>query len=469
MDRVRVRSGGHMARQPVTRLERSGRRFLIRRTMHALVRGDARMIDDPLRAQSVSFAAGCIVTVLAAVVSAVLALVRPGDTLSDAPILLARNSGALHVRIGDTVHPVLNLASARLIVQNPADPVLVDDAAIDAAPRGPLVGIPGAPARIHPPLSADEITWALCEDLASESTTLIAGRSGLAPLRPGRAVPVAARGAVTTYLLFDGRKAQVDLREGAVVRALRLEDVTPVPVSPTLLDSVPEAPAVRAPVIPDVGAPGPPAVNGLPVGSVVRVSRAVPDDSARGEEFFVVLTGGLQRVDRVVADLIRFTYPQPDGEPPLLAADVIAGVPHVETVAIPAVPHGLSQRTRVLCAAWDPRGNRSALLFGEAVRGATLELAQSDSAGPNIDNIGVPAGRSVLVEATGLAGGRGPLYLLTDRGVLHGIQDADAARHLGLTGPAVPAPWAMLAMLPRGPELSSAAASVARDALPSTS
>lgn len=152
--------------------------------MHALVRGDARMIDDPLRAQSVSFAAGCIVTVLAAVVSAVLALVRPGDTLSDAPILLARNSGALHVRIGDTVHPVLNLASARLIVQNPADPVLVDDAAIDAAPRGPLVGIPGAPARIHLPLSADEITWALCEDLASESTTLIAGRSGLAPCGP---------------------------------------------------------------------------------------------------------------------------------------------------------------------------------------------------------------------------------------------------------------------------------------------
>ncbi|AKS35644.1 type VII secretion protein EccB [Mycolicibacterium goodii] len=455
-----------MARQPVTRLSRSGQRFLIRRTMHALVRGDARMIDDPLREQSVSFAAGCVVTVLALVVSAVLVLVRPGSAPGDAPILLARNSGALYVRIGDTVHPVLNLASARLIVQNPADPVAVDDAAINAAPRGPLVGIPGAPARIDPPLRAEEVTWTLCEDPAAESTTLITGRSTLTPLRRGRALLVAARGAVPTYLLFDGRKALVDLREAAVVRALRLEGVAPIEVSQALLDSVPEAPGVRAPAIPGAGGVGPAALGGLPVGTVVRVSRAAGDDPDRGDEFLVVLTGGLQRVDGVVADLIRFSYPQPAGEPPLLPADVIAGVPHVENLAAPAVPHGMSQRVSVLCAAWDPRGrDHSSLLVGEALAEPALELAQADSIGPNIDEVGVPAGRSALIEATGLAGGHGPLYLLTDRGVLHGIHDAETARHLGLADSAVPAPWAMLAMLPRGPELSSTAASFVRDAL----
>lgn len=438
--------------------------------MHALVRGDMRMIDDPIRAQSVSFAVGCVVTMLALAVSAVLGFVLPGSQLGDAPILLARNSGALYVRVGDTVHPVLNLASARLIAQNPSNPVPVDDAAISAAPRGPLVGIAGAPTRIDPPLSTDEANWTLCEDLASESTTLIAGHPADSPLRPGRALLVTARDAVPTYLLYDGRKAVVDLRDNAVMRALRLEGVAPIQVSQALLDSVPEAPAVRAPTIPGAGIPGPPVLGGVAVGSVVRVSRAVPDASDRGDEFHVVLTGGLQRVDRVVADLIRFTYPQPGGEPPLLAADTITAIPQVESLAVPVLPRGMSPPTAVLCAAWDPRGSkRTTLLVGEGAAVPTFELAQADGAGPNIDDIGVPAGRSVLIEAAGLTGGRGPLYLLTDLGVLHGIQDRETARHLGLPDPAVPAPWAMLAMLPRGPELSTAAASVVRDALAPTS
>ena len=46
------------AQQPTTRLHVSGYRFLVRRMEHALVRGDTRMLDDPQRAQSLSFAAG---------------------------------------------------------------------------------------------------------------------------------------------------------------------------------------------------------------------------------------------------------------------------------------------------------------------------------------------------------------------------------------------------------------------------
>jgi type VII secretion protein EccB len=465
-----------MARQPVTRLQRSGHRFLIRRTMHALVRGDARMLDDPLRAQSVSFAAGCVLTIVAVVAAAVFALVRPGAELGEAPILIARGSGALYVRIGDTVHPVLNLASARLIAQDPADPLPVDDAAISAAKRGPLVGIPGAPTQIDVPLGAGETAWTICEDVEKASTTLVAGRSTgpLTPLRRGRALLVSPRGETATYLLFDGHKAQVDLRDNAVVRALRLERVAPKTVSRSLTDSVPEAPAVRAPTIAGAGVPGPPGLSGLTVGSVVRVARASPDTSAHTDEFHVVLAGGLQRVDRVVADLIRFTYPQPAGEPPLVTVDM--ATPHVESLALPNIPHGIAEPASVLCARWDPSRvgpSGAALLVGEAMPGPNIALAQSDTAGPNIDNVVVPAGRSVVAEATGLAGdGRGPLYLLTDLGVLYGIHDAETARHLGLADglnePAVPAPWPMLAMLPRGPELSRAAASVVRDALAPT-
>ena len=42
---------------------------------------------------------------------------------------------------------------------------------------------------------------------------------------------------------------------------------------------------------------------------------------------------------------------------------------------------------------------------------------------------------------------------------------ARTARALGVTSSPVPAPWPVLARLPRGPELSRAAASVTRDAV----
>lgn len=460
-----------MARQPATRLQLNGHRFLLRRTAHALVRGDARMIDDPIRAQAISFTAGCVLAVVAITACAVLAFVRPGDQLGSAPILLSRNSGALYVRIGDVVHPVPNLASARLIAGAAADPVPVSDAALAQVQRGPLVGIPGAPTQIGRPLDANESGWTLCDVTDPAATALIAGRlSGhVTPLRRGQALVVTPHGGMpaATYVLFDGWRAAIDLRDIAVVRALRLEGIAPLAVSQTLLDSVPEAPAIRAPAIEAAGRPAPAAMGRLTVGSVVRVIRASPDP----DEFYVVLAGGLQRIGRVAADLIRFTVPQPGDEPPVISAQSIADVPFVESLAVATFPQRIESRApRVLCAGWDPSQARAdtntTLLVGDSLPDAGLQLAQADQTGPAIDRVHIPPGRSALARATGIAGDdeiQGPLYFMNDRGVLFGIQDDTAAQYLGLTVPAVPAPWPMLAMLPRGPELSRDAASVVRD------
>jgi hypothetical protein len=76
-------------------------------------------------------------------------------------------------------------------------------------------------------------------------------------------------------------------------------------------------------------------------------------------------------------------------------------------------------------------------------------------------------GRSAFVRAAGVSGAgaaTGAQYLVDDHGVLFGIRDADAAERLGLTSP-VPAPWTLLAHLPRGPELSVQSASVVRDSV----
>ncbi|OFB38401.1 type VII secretion protein EccB [Mycolicibacterium sp. (ex Dasyatis americana)] len=462
-----------MARRPATRLQLSGHRFLLRRMAHALVRGDARMLDDPLRAQAVAYGAGCVLAAVAVGACAVFTLVRPGSPPGDAPILMARDTGALYVRIDDTAHPVANLVSARLIVGTPAKPVVVDEAVIAKLRRGPLVGIPGAPEQIGRPLGLDESGWEICDLAEPAETVLLAGRSDreTSPLRAGQGLLVAARAVgAPTYLLVDGWRARVDLRDIAVVRALHLEGVPVQRVSQALLDSVPEAPALQAPLIAGVGARGPAVLGGLPVGTVVRVVRAGPT------EFYVVLADGLQRIDRVAADVIRFSVTQSDDEPPVIPADVVADVPVAGSLAVARFPERVLPRGRAaVCARWDPRqagtGTNTTVVVSDSYAAAGIALAQADGAGPNIDRVHIPVGRSVLLQAGGVVRGAtvgGPLYLLGDLGVLYGIRDVQTAERAGLGTSVVPAPWPMLAMLPRGPELNPDAASIVRDVFPAT-
>ncbi|WP_409367863.1 type VII secretion protein EccB, partial [Mycolicibacterium insubricum] len=63
-------------------------------------------------------------------------------------VLADRASSALYVRVNDQLHPVLNLASARLIAGKPVSPKAVNARQLDKFGRGPLIGIPGAPERM---------------------------------------------------------------------------------------------------------------------------------------------------------------------------------------------------------------------------------------------------------------------------------------------------------------------------------
>jgi len=459
-----------MADQPTTRLAASGHRFLMRRMEHALVRRNIAMHDDPLRAQSLSLVAGCVLGVIAVAACAILAFVRPQGSLGSAPIVMARDSGALYVRLDDVLHPVPNLASARMIAGSAANPVVVAEATIASARRGPSMGIPGAPTAIGAPLAAP--SWMVCD---TDRTVVIVGAETSATdrLDDARSVLVAPRGEgpATTYLLYDGRRAEVDLRNPAVVRALRLEGVAPVLVSRALLDTLPEVPAIAAPVVDGAGAAGPRSLEGVPVGAVVRVVRADATD------YYAVLRDGVQRIGEVAADLIRFTYRGLDGVP-VVAPSAIARTSAVDGLAVGHLP----QRARepvgadgsaAVCVLWhadqvDDRSRSVVLVGNPSIAAGTTSLAQADGDGPNVDAVALPAGRVVDARAAAIIGddgSSGPRYLVSDMGVVYGIHDDDVASHLGLAGPPAPAPWPILAALPRGPELSVEAASVVRDGL----
>ena len=444
-----------MAGQSTNRLQVSGYRFLVRRMEHALVRGDVRMLDDPLRAQSLSLAAGCVLAAIAVAACAVLAFLQPKGDVGDAAIVMARESGALYVRIGDTMHPTFNLASARLITGAAGEPELVSASALDRVKRGPVVGIPGAPDAIAAPLGASELDWTVCEN-ATDTTTVLVGRPP-ARLDSNRIALVTPRGesAATTYVLYDGRRARVDLRNHAAVRALKLDGIAPRPVSRALLDALPESPEIAAPDIPRAG--GLSALPGFPVGAVARLNRA------GSAEYYVALADGVQRVGEVTADLIRFTYPT-RRDIGTVAPDLVGRAQIVDELPVTTFPdRGEIIESPVLCA------QSGAVLVGDSLPSDdhVVQLVQGDGAGPRVDSFAMPPGRSAFVRAASVSGegaAAGALFFVNDSGVVFGIRDTDAASRLGLANP-VAAPWTLLAQLPRGPELSVEAASVGRDSV----
>lgn len=443
-----------MPRQPVTWLHISAYRYLLRRTERAL-------LGEEIRATGLAF--GSIVTAIAVAGCAVLGLLRPHVALDRAQIVVSRESGALFVRVGDVWHPVLNLASARLIAATAADPQPVTESDLGTTKRGPVLGIPGAPQFLGRALSPGDMGWSICASTGASTTTIIIGRRSEAPavhpLAAGHAILVAPASGSPAYLLYDGHRAMVDLDDAAVVRALRIEGRAPLPVSQGLLNAVPEAPPIAPPRIRGRGARTP-GLPGFAVGSVLRITRA------DGDEFYAVLAAGVQRIGQVGADLLRLSNPQATTNPVTVAPDAIRAAPVVAELPVALFPDRaptLSQAAGTLCASWEEP--RSGVAFLEEVGlpipsdRAPVALAQADGNGPAVDAVYVPPGASAYVRAGDEAGTR---YLIADTGVRFAIHDDAAAHDLGL-GDAGAAPWPLLTLLPAGPELSRQTASIARD------
>jgi type VII secretion protein EccB len=461
-----------VARQSTTRLHVSGYRFLVRRLECALLRRDVHAAGQSPRTYPASLGVGCAVAAVAVAGCAFLGLLGPQGALDHARIVMGRESGALYVRVGDTWHPVLNLASARLIAASDADPEPVRESDLGRTKRGPLLGIPGAPQQLGAPLTGDESAWTIC-DADGNATTVVGGpvwESRVRRLAPSENLLVAPASRSPAYLLHDGRRAVVDLAEHSVVRALRLEGRVPRIVSQALLNAVPEAPPIRVPGIRGAGS----AVAGLPgfrVGTVLRITRG------DGDEYYVVLAAGVQRISQVAADVLRFSDAQGSADVITVAPDVIRGAAIVDTLPLSSFPDRVPDPAAsavgatTVCASWAAgQSNGVHFLVGGGLPvpagQVPVTLSQADGGGPALDAVYLPPGRSAYVRSVGLLGDPsegGTRYLITDTGVRFAIRDDDAAHDLGLRAAPLPAPSPVVAMLPSGPELGRRNASVAWD------
>ena len=167
---------------------------------------------------------------------------------------MGKQSGALYVRVGDTWHPALNLASARLIAGTSANPQPVPEselAAPNAARCWVFRALRSSSARCCPAMNrlGRSAIRATLRQRPSSSEPLERRRSIASPTSR----PSGAPGSGTpAYLLYNGQRAVVDLADTAVVRALRLRAERPNRL-PAIAERRPEASPITTPRIRGAG------------------------------------------------------------------------------------------------------------------------------------------------------------------------------------------------------------------------
>ncbi|ONM50766.1 type VII secretion protein EccB [Nocardia donostiensis] len=472
-----------MPSKPTTRWQVSGYRFLVRRMEHALVRRDVRMLHDPMRSQSRAYAVGLVLAIVVLAGCGVLALLRPQDKIGSNKILIGKETGAVYVVINDVVHPTLNLASARLAAGDAPKAVIVKESELGSKARGPLIGIPGAPGALHFDSSGNGRPWSVCDTMKIDgsqdiTTSVIAGDPELgdkaSAMDSGKALLV--QGKDHTYLVYDNKRARVDMNDRAVTDALKITGASPRPVSEGLLNAIPEVLPIVPPRIDDPGATPDYPIGDHRIGEVVQVTT--------GEvENYVVLRDGLQRISELTADIIRNSNPQTSADSTIdqsqrTRANVssalrVGDYPDTAPTLLQAKDQPVS------CLSWKPiteasenSGNRAEL---SVITGVSLPmsddaklvpLAQADGSGPNADSAYLDPGSGAYVQTTGIepdSTRKDSLFYIADTGVRYGIKNAEAVKALGMPEQAEPAPWPIVGLLAAGPSLGREEALVAHD------
>lgn len=460
-----------MSRHITTRAQVSGYRFGVARAEHALVRRDAAMTHDPMRAQSRSLVAGIVLAVLVVAGAGIYGFIRPQPSVRDAQIV-ATDDGALYVLLDDVMHPVPNVSSARLILGQPLPVRQVSDRSLAAYPRGAAVGIPSAPGSLGQPAAAGKSVWTVCE--GPDGTAVLSGDLGTETVS---AATVLVQNAGEKWLVYPapGRpsagpvRARVDDNRVELLRALGLESATARPIGAGFLNSIPVRPDLTIPVLADRGAPG---ALGMPVGTVVATAGV--DGTAH---YRLILADGVQALSAPAADLMRSVDPGATGEIARVSPGALAVVPVRTSMPLGHFPEAAATLVDdpwpVLCHRWsrdrDDHAARSSIVAASqlplAAAARAVTLASADGTGPGLDQVYLRPGSGEHVVLTGVepdsARAATPFYV-SDAGVRYRLAGTDTASMLGLAEP-VRAPWPIIALLPAGTELSREAAAVTRD------
>ncbi len=470
--------------------QNSGHLFYNRRLRAATTRFSVRMKHDD-RKQTAALVLSMLLVAIGAGWMLLLNVLKPTGIVGESAIIGDRDSGALYAKIDGRLYPALNLTSARLATGTAGQPTWVKPAEIAKYPTGPLVGIPGAPAAM--PINRGAVSaWAVCDTAGRPRSgdkpvvTSIAGQlDGL-----GRAEPLAEDAGVlatfegNTYVIWGGKRSQVDALNRAVTLSLGLDPgvTAPIEISRALFDGLPATEPLRIPDVPLAGTAST-WVSGSQVGAVLQAQT-----SGGGKQFYVLLPDGVQKITSFVADLLRSANSYGSTAPRVVTPDVLVNIPQVNSLAVDYYPTKRlnfvdTEANPTTCVGWDkgstdPQArvviyNGRGLPVPSYLDNRIVHLVRDDRDPASVvanQVLVLPGAANFVTSTSGVitSDSRESLFWVSDNGVRFGIaSNDDTLRALGLDPTAaVQAPWPLLRTFAAGPALSREAALLARDTVP---
>ncbi len=414
--------------------------------------------------------------------------------------------------------PTFNLASARLLIiaqskqgaqqagtkpsgptqaSEVKNPTVVSDEQLKNIPRGQLMGIPNGPQLMPTDTQRVAPDWGVCDevmydptvpqpDLTKTETTVYAGVSKLGDRELGQNEALLVKGANgRTYLIYrltananlrnaNAVKAEIKPESTAVTSALKLPNQFRG-ISQGLLDAIPEVPELKLPDVPGKGETPNFETEGLKVGDVFSTEQAEGK-----KDFYLISRSGIQAVSPAVADIVQTgkndgsTSVMPVAQGKIRSMTrVTSGPDFVDLDAYPQnVPTVLNatQGSRVSCLSWSITGegsNRDShtavfvddkLPKGRNADGSApgVKIGTPGPVGAPINSFYMEPGFAAVVQsATGKETfDKGPIQLISDRGIRYGVPDSVTADSIGLNK-RVPAPEAIIRILPNGASLNT--------------
>ncbi|NES31279.1 type VII secretion protein EccB [Micromonospora terminaliae] len=441
--------------------------FTVQRAVAALVLRETDPAQSPFRRLAGAGLASVLVAVIALGGVALYGLFTGGGSAWRDPgaVIVEKESGARFVYREEKLHPVLNYASALLVIgADRPKTVLVSRRAIEGVPRGLPLGIADAPDSLPAPGRLATGAWTVCSVTAAEAgrtevrSALLIGRyaTGGRPLGDQGLLLRHPDGSL--HLLWHERRYL--LRDtDRVLAALAATRERAVPVAAALLNTVPAGADLAPPPLPDLGAPSE-RVTGAAVGDVYLVR-----NSGGGRQYAVAGRSGLAGITELQAALLLARTGQGDPEPITLGR--FAALPKLPDLvptgptAPPAVPPALATADGgALCArVGDDTGVREVRLGVTPPDLSAAARAPAGRGGP-ADHVLVAPGRGALVESVAAPGATGgAVSVITDLGRRYVLGGADVPGMLGYAGVRpVRLPAGLVSLVPAGSPLDPAAA-----------
>jgi type VII secretion protein EccB len=432
----------------------------------ALLSGDPESNDLPMRRLGMAIFGSAMLAVIVFAVVAVYGVYNPGGgTLADNTLVIERETGARFVYRDGTLYPVANYTSALLVLGDTAPTKqTVSQATLRGRPRGPMLGISGAPDALPPTNALVQLPWSVCGAPTingGSATQLTIGHELDGGSQLGEQSLLVSSG-TDRYLIWHDRRMQI--RDNTALAALQLNAGRAVAVSPVVLNAIAAGPPLQPPKVDNSGTPSGRVIDGknATIGSVYHA----------GGQYYVLLTDGFAPINEVTKNLLTATTA---ASPPEIAASQVGQLLSQRKVEpdgwLTALPNLVETPTgsTVVCANYrggDANAQASVEFFRQVPDGlpTSVPSGSTQTGVRAADRIVVDGGHGALVQTLPVPGAVSTgttVYLITDEGIKYGLArgDLNTQSVLGygdVTPTLIPAD--LLALVPTGPGLDADAA-----------